>query len=108
MNRITISKDFSDVPWGRIPKDGDFCGQNFRENLLLPALKNNQKVTVDLDGVEGLGSSFLEESFGGLVRKGYFTASALHDKLNVVTTKPEFEMYKLAIWRYIDAAVHNK
>ena len=26
---------------------------------------------IDLDGVRGFGSSFLEEAFGGLVRKGY-------------------------------------
>jgi len=32
-------------------------------------------VVIDLDGVRGYGSSFLEEAFGGLVRKGFSQAT---------------------------------
>jgi len=101
---ISIAKDFSDVPWGRVPADGDFCGENFREHKLLPALRSSsEKIVVDLDGVEGLGSSFLEEAFGGLVWNGHFTADQLRARLEVSTTQPEYEMYRDLIWQYIAA-----
>jgi len=101
---ISIAKDFSDVPWGRFPSDGDFCGQNFRELFLVPALKNHDSVTVDLDGVEGLGSSFLDEAFGGLIRKGHASEADLGAKLTVTTSQPEYEMYLDLVRRYIRQA----
>jgi hypothetical protein len=100
---ISVAKDFSDVPWGRYPTDGNFCGENFREKLLVPALHSAEKVIVDLDGAEGYGSSFLEEAFGGLVRKGGFTGQDLRLKLEITTTREEFQIYVDLIWRYIGA-----
>jgi hypothetical protein len=103
---ISIAREFSDTPWGRHPEDSDFCGENFREKHLLTALRNadNDKVVVDLDGVEGLGSSFLEEAFGGLVSQGCFSREQLAVKLEITTTKPEFSMYKELIWQYINTS----
>lgn len=102
---ISIAKDFSDVPWGRVPGDGDFCGENFREKVLLPALRRSatEKIIVDLDGVEGLGSSFLEEAFGGLVWNGHYTPDQLKSRLSIVTTQPEYAMYRDLIWQYVSA-----
>jgi hypothetical protein len=103
--RISIANNFSDVPWGRYPTDGDVCGQNFRETHLRRALQDtNETVIVDLDGVEGLGSSFLDEAFAGLVRQGYFTEAELKSRLEIVTTQPEFRMYVDLAWRYIQQA----
>lgn len=65
---INIARDFSRFPAGRYVTDGPFSGQAFRDEYLLPALKNAQKVIVELDGARGYGSSFLEEAFGGAVR----------------------------------------
>lgn len=49
-------------------------GEEFRETLLLPALReciqNNEELYVVFDGCSGAGVSFLEESFGGLIRAG--------------------------------------
>ena len=49
-------------------------GEEFRESLLLPALKKCIKekdiLYVVFDGCSGAGVSFLEESFGGLIRAG--------------------------------------
>jgi len=102
---FSIAKEFSDVPWGRVPEDGDFCGENFREKLLVPALKDHEEdVVVDLDGVEGLGSSFLDEAFGGLVRQGHFTLGQLKSHLKIETTQPEYEMYVKLAWKYIEDA----
>lgn len=70
--KISVLKDFSESPGGRIPEEGPYSGQEFREKILLPALNSSaKKIFIDLDGTDGYGSSFLEEAFGGLVRAGY-------------------------------------
>lgn len=68
---IDIGKDFSRYPAGRYKTDGPFNGELFRSTFLIPALNNNEQITVALDDTAGYGSSFLEEAFGGLVRLGY-------------------------------------
>ena len=49
-------------------------GEGFRETLLLPKLleciERQEVLTVIFDGCRGAGVSFLEEAFGGLIRKG--------------------------------------
>lgn len=64
-------KDFSEFPGPRSPSIGPNSGEEFREEILIPAIKQNgvQELSVNLDGTYGYGSSFLEEAFGGLVRK---------------------------------------
>jgi len=101
MKIINIGKDFSDAPLGRYPTDGPYSGEKFRDEILHPALKENAEVTVDLDDAEGFGSSFLEEAFGGLVRKGYFTAQQLQSKLKIQTNRPSHAIYRDLIWTHI-------
>lgn len=67
--RISIAKDFSRYPAGRKRSDGPFSGEEFRERILLPALRHSDSVEIALDGVIGYGSSFLEEAFGGTIRE---------------------------------------
>ncbi len=62
-------KDFSKFPGPRYASLGEYSGEVFRDQYLIPALKEGD-IAVDLDGVFGYGSSFLEEAFGGLARKG--------------------------------------
>ena len=69
-NTINLARDFTKFPGGRFRSDGPFSGEEFREDYLLPALQNYENVTVILDGVAGLPSSFQEEAFGGLVPTG--------------------------------------
>ena len=38
-------------------------------------------MTIDLDGTEGYGSSFLEEAFGGLIRDDGFRVASLKERL---------------------------
>lgn len=70
--KIKIATDFSRIPCARFVSEGDFPGEEFREKVLLPklkeAIKSGHKLEIDLDGTAGLGTSFLEESFGGLIR----------------------------------------
>lgn len=74
---IDIGKDFSEFPAGRFASDGKFSGEKFREKLLLPALEQFKKIRILLDGTKGYGSSFLEEAFGGLVRKHDYSSDEL-------------------------------
>lgn len=70
-NQLSVARDFSRYPAGRYKSDGPFSGERFRDELLVPAINSGARITIDLDGVRGFGSSFLEEAFGGLVRVGY-------------------------------------
>ena len=73
MLKIIIAKDFSETPGARHYYEGEFSGEQFREEVLIPyylkAIENSEKLVIDLDGCYGFATSFLEESFGGLVRK---------------------------------------
>ena len=91
MKKIKICDDFSDAPGGRYINEGEFSGEEFREQLLLPNLikaeKDNEKLEIDFDGCYGFSTSFLEEAFGGLVRccrrKGILKI------INIVSTEDE-------------------
>jgi hypothetical protein len=69
MTAINVSTDFTRFPSGRFKKNGSTSGEAFREQFLEKPISDGQKIVVVLDGTVGYGSSFLEEAFGGLVRK---------------------------------------
>jgi hypothetical protein len=99
---ISVARDFSTKPFGRFVADGPFSGERFRNEFLVPALKSRGNVLIDMDGTLGYGSSWLEESFGGLVRKRHFSAAQLHDHLNIqCLTRPS---YVRRVWQFIDEA----
>jgi len=77
MITIKISKDFSPFPAGRCITDGNFSGEKFRNDILIPAIENNDVICIDFDGGFGYASNFLEEVFGGLIRSGYTKAKLL-------------------------------
>lgn len=70
MSNVIYVKSFSVFPGPRYKKLGKASGEEFREEILLPKLKERDDWIINLDGVAGYGSSFLEESFGGCIRKG--------------------------------------
>ncbi|CAD85291.1 MULTISPECIES: STAS-like domain-containing protein [Nitrosomonas] len=91
MKIINIRENFSRYPAGRYRADGPYNGEKFREELLVPALSEaidkGEKVKVELDGVRGYNSSFLEEAFGGLVRSGKFASTRdLSERFEFVST----------------------
>ncbi|WP_296061817.1 STAS-like domain-containing protein [uncultured Amphritea sp.] len=71
MSKVIRVVDRFSSPGPRYKKLGPSSGEEFKE-LLLKELgaANGTELTVNLDGTEGYGSSFLEESFGGLIRDG--------------------------------------
>ena len=89
--RIVIAEAFSPYPAGRYRDDGDFNGTTFRQDYLVPALRTFDRVEVVFDGVAGFGSSFLEESFGGLIREEGMTKEFLDNRLVLSTTEADLE-----------------
>ena len=77
IRNLSIARDFTRHPAGRYRSDGPYSGEQFRDDFLVPAMQTGEPVEIDLDGVRGFGSSFLEEAFGGLARKGYSPESIL-------------------------------
>ena len=87
---LSIAEQFSRYPVGRIQADSDYNGTRFREEFLVPALRKlsaTEHLKVSFDGLEGAGSSFLEEAFGGLVRVERMNASFLDSQLLLSTTE---------------------
>ncbi|MEZ8169315.1 MULTISPECIES: STAS-like domain-containing protein [Vibrio] len=100
-NTINI-KDFSVFPGPRFIDLGDFSGEEFRDSVLIPALEKSN-VVVNLDGVFGFGSSFLEEVFGGLVRKGIPREKVIFVRNNLVSNDDPSLLSE--IHEYIDDAL---
>jgi hypothetical protein len=67
MKTISV-KDRFPCPGPRYKKLGTGSGEEFRE-WIIRELKHDPELTIVLDGTIGYGSSFLEESFGGLIRQ---------------------------------------
>jgi hypothetical protein len=101
---IIIDRDFTHYPGGRHRKHGKFSGEEFRDDFLVPALHTYERVIVDLDGVEGYASSFLEEAFGGLVREAGYTQDQLRSQLEIRTVDPKFEIFRRLVEQHIRAA----
>lgn len=107
MTKLRVA-DYASSPGGRFMSDGDFSGEWFREQILVPALlaakDKSEKLEVELDGTSGYGSSFLEEAFGGLVRKGIADSGTLNKCLVITATSPLYAPYKALADRYIASA----
>lgn len=69
---IDVGRDFSRRPVGRESSVGNFSGERFLKQFLLPALSTtqgtNRVVVIDFNNVTMAGGAFLEEVFGGLFR----------------------------------------
>lgn len=98
---ISVAEQFSPFPAGRYYEDGPHSGQKFREEFLVPALKEGKSLVVNLDGTLGYGSSFLEEAFGGLVREHGFRATDLRSRLSLQCS---VGTYVSRAWKYIEEA----
>jgi hypothetical protein len=98
---INVAQDFSKYPGGRYLTDGEFSGERFRHEMLAPALRQHEAVTVELDGTLGYGSGFLEEAFGGLVREAGMDKARLGESLKLETGN---ETLRCTILTYIREA----
>lgn len=73
MTEIRVAERFSRNLGLRYRTDGSWSGTEFLEDVLLPALekamRDDDVVVVNFDGVSGTPTSFLEEAFGGVLRR---------------------------------------
>lgn len=97
---ISVANNFSRYPAGRFVTDGPCSGEAFHEKWLRPILDQREFAIVQLDGVRGYGSSFLEEAFGGLVRLGY-PKDQVKNTFEFQSSDPSLS---LEIHQYIDNA----
>ena len=98
-------RNFTLTPGPRLAEDGEHSGEEFREKHLLPkyreAVKKGVGLHVVLEGTKGYASSFLEEAFGGLVRRGC-KKKEVNKYLEVHSSDRPW--YKPEIYSYIDGA----
>lgn len=88
---------------------GEFSGEDFRENVLKGLLKNlktGETLTINLDGGFGYSSSFLEESFGGLIREYNYDKEELLKKINFISE--EEKGLPEDIKKYIQEAIYKR
>jgi hypothetical protein len=96
--KIDICKDFSLLPFGRYRADGGYSGERFRSELLCPAIKDNDKVTIVLDGVFAYGSSFLDEVFGQISKCG-ISSEVFINKVTIIS-EDDFHLGE-RVWGFI-------
>ena len=100
--KINMAEDFSRFPAGRFISDGEFSGEKFRKDFLVPNLKKDEVLEIDLTGLGGVGSSFWDEAFAGLILRENFTYEDLKNKLKFICTD-DITLEPL-IWQYIKDA----
>jgi len=105
---LSIASSFSKFPAGRSKEDGPFNGARFRDEVLIPALKtaaaSGDKLVVELDGVVGYSSSFLEEVFGGVARSRSLPPDVLQN-LVIKATDVAYQPAKLDAESYLADAI---
>ena len=70
---LNIAKQYTRFPGPRLRKTGEYSGEDFLDTCLLEFMQQvtaDDQVRIVLDGTKGYGSSFLDESFAGLIREG--------------------------------------
>ncbi len=107
---IEVVKDFTDTPGARYISQGSYSGEEFRDKILYPkfieSLEKNTILTVNLDGGYGYGSSFLEETFGGLVRRLKKENNQNYKRvLDIIIISNDNKMWIDKIRSYIMAAI---
>lgn len=70
VKKIDVAEDFSRYPAGRFLDEGPASGERFRR-MILKNLKRYDKIIIDFDNAEPVGSSFLSESFGYFKEEGF-------------------------------------
>jgi|1048.fasta_scaffold29970_2 hypothetical protein len=91
---ISVLKHFSPTPGPRYIHEGKFSGELFRKNVLYPrvseAIEKNIPFEVNLDKTAGYGTSFLEESFGGLIRMHKLSYDKIMHLMTLISKEEDY------------------
>ena len=98
MIRIDIGRDFSLVTGGRRRDSGAHSAEAFRDDLLVPALRQGGQVIVSING-PSYSMAWLEEAFGTLQDLG-FSSDDLSARL-VIEADGDYRYTAEAIRGYI-------
>ncbi len=96
IEHIDIGEQYSRVLGPRYRRDGQFSGEDFRDSVLEPAFLRADKLVVHLDSLSGYSASFLEEAFGGLVRK--YGLDLVENKIVFDTIRRQYLVPKIRAW----------
>jgi len=92
--KISIRRDFSPTPGPRYIHEGKFSGEMFRQEVLYPkvldAIEKKIPFEVNLDGTAGYGTSFLEESFGGLIRIHRLPFDKIMSLMSIISEEEDY------------------
>ncbi|WJD61540.1 STAS-like domain-containing protein [Pseudomonas kurunegalensis] len=100
---LDVSK-YTDTPIGRDALDGPKNGSDYRDNYVIPALDDYQRVKLDFTKTMGTTPSFLEEIFGGIIRKRVLGPQELKARVEVIY---KYESVKRNILNYINEAAEK-
>lgn len=100
---IRVAEEFSVLPSGRSKSDGSHTGEHFQERLIHELKNSSDDIQINFDGVLGVGSSFLDESFAGLVRKKIINKQDFSRRIKI--TSAENPEIPLKVERYVNAVV---
>jgi hypothetical protein len=102
MIRIDIGRDFSLITGGRRRDSGPHSAEAFRDDLLVPALRQSGQVIVSING-PSYSMAWLEEAFGTLQDLG-FSSDDLSARL-VIEADGDYRYTAEAIRGYIARSV---
>lgn len=100
---LDVSK-YTDTPIGRDALDGPKNGSDYRDKYVIPALDDYQMVRLDFTKTMGTTPSFLEEIFGGIIRKRILTPQELKRRMEVIY---KYESVKRNVVNYINEAAEK-
>lgn len=82
---FSIAQKFSRYPGPRYQWQGPHSGETFRGQLVRLLRSHSGRIRILLDGTTGIGSSFLDEAFGGLISKEGFARDEVRRRFDFVS-----------------------
>ena len=82
---FSIADDFSPFPGPRFKEQGPDSGEKLSRILARKLRETHAKFRILMDGTTGIGSSFIDQAFGGLVSDHGFNARELEGRLIFVS-----------------------
>ena len=108
-----VSTEWSNTPGGRYKIEGKYSGEEFRDDILEPLYTDSRKeksiLVLDMNGSYGYADCWLEEVFGGLVRKYKEEGIFKTTKINFISDEDPSLLDKIA--KYIieaDEAIEKR
>lgn len=107
---LNVVTEFGMVTGARYKEEGDFSGEEFRDEILYPKVKEaidkKCKLIIILDGSYGYGCGFLEESFGGLIRVKGLTKKQITKTIGLISYEEPYLIKEIT--NYINDAEDTK